>query len=117
MILLCTTYECCSSPHKFHSDVEELVLRINEQFPLDVGLFNIFFLNHVKLRPGQALFLGPNLPHAYLSGDCMEIMATSDNVVSHGRPLVKLQVDAAIGPSWVHSQVQRRGNLVLYAGL
>ena len=29
----------------------------------------------------QAIFLGPNIPHAYLAGDCVEIMATSDNVV------------------------------------
>jgi len=49
-----------------------------------VGLFNILFLNHCVLKPGEALFLGPNLPHAYIAGDCMEIMATSDNVVRAG---------------------------------
>ena len=66
------------------STTEALVLRINAQYPGDVGLFNILFLNHCVLQPGQALFLGPNLPHAYISGDCMEIMATSDNVVRAG---------------------------------
>eukprot|EP00802_Teleaulax_amphioxeia_P012147 Tamp_12185.p1 GENE.Tamp_12185~~Tamp_12185.p1 ORF type:complete len:435 (+),score=103.53 Tamp_12185:251-1555(+) len=66
------------------TDTEALILRINEQFPGDVGLFNIMFLNHCVLQPGQALFLGANLPHAYISGDCMEIMATSDNVVRAG---------------------------------
>ena len=30
------------------------------------------------------MFLGPNLPHAYLSGDCIECMACSDNVVRAG---------------------------------
>lgn len=27
------------------------------------------------------MFLGPNLPHAYIAGDCIECMACSDNVV------------------------------------
>ena len=30
------------------------------------------------------MFLGPNVPHAYLSGDCVECMACSDNVVRAG---------------------------------
>eukprot|EP00041_Stephanoeca_diplocostata_P013159 m.227536 g.227536 ORF g.227536 m.227536 type:complete len:74 (+) comp19245_c0_seq2:977-1198(+) len=30
------------------------------------------------------MFLGPNEPHAYLFGDCVECMATSDNVVRAG---------------------------------
>jgi mannose-6-phosphate isomerase len=41
-------------------------------------------LNYVLLKPGEALFLGPDEPHAYLSGDCMECMACSDNVVRAG---------------------------------
>lgn len=46
----------------------ELLLRLHSQFPGDVGCFCIYFLNHITLEPGQAMFLGPNLPHAYLSG-------------------------------------------------
>ena len=36
------------------------------------------------LEPGQSVFLGANEPHAYLAGDCTEIMACSDNVVRAG---------------------------------
>eukprot|EP00092_Neocalanus_flemingeri_P007266 GFUD01007846.1.p1 GENE.GFUD01007846.1~~GFUD01007846.1.p1 ORF type:complete len:415 (+),score=108.80 GFUD01007846.1:58-1302(+) len=54
------------------------------QYPGDVGCFVIYFLNHLRLDPGQAMFLGPNVPHAYLSGDCIECMANSDNVVRAG---------------------------------
>jgi len=64
--------------------LKELVLRLNTQFPGDVGVFAAFFLNHMKLKPGEAMFLAANLPHAYLSGDCIECMATSDNVVRAG---------------------------------
>lgn len=62
----------------------ELVLRLNSQFPNDVGLFCTFVLNYVRLSPGEAMFLRANEPHAYLSGDIMECMASSDNVVRAG---------------------------------
>ncbi|KAG0222550.1 Mannose-6-phosphate isomerase [Mortierella sp. GBA43] len=61
--------------------IEELVLRIHSQFPGDVGVFSLFFLNYIVLQPGQAIFLAANEPHAYLSGECM---AASDNVVRAG---------------------------------
>ncbi|XP_023326981.1 mannose-6-phosphate isomerase [Eurytemora carolleeae] len=64
--------------------LEDLYLRLIKEFPGDVGCFVIYFLNRVKLQPGQAMYLGPNVPHAYLSGDCIECMANSDNVVRAG---------------------------------
>ncbi|XP_078285997.1 mannose-6-phosphate isomerase isoform X2 [Rhinoraja longicauda] len=62
----------------------ELLLRLHSQFPGDVGCFVIYFLNLVKLKPGEAMFLGANEPHAYLYGDCIECMACSDNTVRAG---------------------------------
>ncbi|KAI1466251.1 mannose-6-phosphate isomerase [Daldinia caldariorum] len=62
----------------------ELVVRLNKQFPDDIGLFVLFFLNYVKLSPGEALFLKADDIHAYLSGDIIECMAASDNVVRAG---------------------------------
>ncbi|EGD79045.1 mannose-6-phosphate isomerase [Salpingoeca rosetta] len=64
--------------------VDNFVLRVHSQFPGDVGCFCLFMLNIVQLQPGQAIFLGPNLPHAYMAGDCIECMAASDNVVRAG---------------------------------
>lgn len=61
-----------------------LLERLHEDFPNDVGCFVIYFLNYLKLAPGEAVYLGPNEPHAYLSGDCVECMASSDNVVRAG---------------------------------
>ncbi|KAI9293929.1 phosphomannose isomerase type I [Neoconidiobolus thromboides FSU 785] len=68
----------------FDPVLNELIIRINSQYPGDVGVFCIFFLNYCILHPGQAAFLCANEPHAYLSGDCVECMATSDNVVRAG---------------------------------
>ncbi|KAF8673204.1 hypothetical protein HU200_048754 [Digitaria exilis] len=63
---------------------EQLVLSLEKQYPGDVGVLAAFFLNYVKLSPGEALYVGSNEPHAYLSGECIECMATSDNVVRAG---------------------------------
>jgi mannose-6-phosphate isomerase len=68
----------------YEQSLGSLLLRLYSQFPGDVGCFCIYFFNHITLQPGQAMFLGPNIPHAYLSGDCIECMACSDNVVRAG---------------------------------
>ncbi|GMT33361.1 hypothetical protein PFISCL1PPCAC_24658, partial [Pristionchus fissidentatus] len=67
------------------SKLELLLVRLNEEYPGgDVGVFAPLFLNYFALRPGQATFLGPNRPHAYLKGDCVECMAASDNTIRAG---------------------------------
>ncbi|CAO2825408.1 unnamed protein product [Amaranthus hypochondriacus] len=63
---------------------EKLVLRLEQQYPGDVGVLAAFLMNFVTLNPGEALCLGANELHAYVSGDCIECMATSDNVVRAG---------------------------------
>ncbi|CAN0881359.1 Mannose-6-phosphate isomerase 2 [Linum grandiflorum] len=66
------------------TDKEKLAVKLEKQYPGDVGVISALFLNHVKLNPGQALYIAANEPHAYLCGDCIEVMATSDNVVRAG---------------------------------
>lgn len=66
------------------TELDALICRLNQQYPSDVGVFAPLFLNYVKLSPGDAMFLDANEPHAYLSGDCIECMACSDNVVRAG---------------------------------
>jgi mannose-6-phosphate isomerase len=50
----------------------------------DRGIFSIYFFNLVKLKPGQATFQDAGIPHAYLRGQAIEIMANSDNVIRGG---------------------------------
>ena len=65
-------------------ELADLVVRLDAQFPGDIGLFVLFFLNYVKLEVGEAMFLKADDIHAYLSGDIIECMAASDNVVRAG---------------------------------
>lgn len=46
----------------------ELLPRLNGQFPEDIGLHVVFFLNFVALQPGEAMFLRADDIHAYISG-------------------------------------------------
>ena len=63
---------------------EGLAVRLAGQFPGDIGVFAPFLLNFLRLKPGDAIFLAANEPHAYVSGDCFEVMANSNNVVRMG---------------------------------
>ncbi|KAG7668228.1 hypothetical protein KSW81_002126 [Nannochloris sp. 'desiccata'] len=69
------------------SEKEQLVLRLNQQWPGDVGVLAAWFLNYITLKQGQAIALAANEPHAYLSGEIIECMATSDNVLRAGLTL------------------------------
>ncbi|KAG2582635.1 hypothetical protein PVAP13_6KG185700 [Panicum virgatum] len=66
------------------TDKEQLVLSLERQYADDIGVIAALFFNYVKLSPGEALYIGANEPHAYLSGECIECMATSDNVARAG---------------------------------
>ncbi|MFI8948436.1 mannose-6-phosphate isomerase, class I [Streptomyces sp. NPDC053750] len=57
---------------------------IAHHYPGDPGVLAAMLLNHVRLQPGEALFLGAGIPHAYLNGLGVEIMANSDNVLRCG---------------------------------
>ncbi|MDZ7721882.1 MAG: mannose-6-phosphate isomerase, class I [candidate division KSB1 bacterium] len=50
----------------------------------DVGLVFVFLLQIMNLNAGDAIFLRAGLPHAYVSGNIIECMANSDNVVRVG---------------------------------
>ena len=64
--------------------IEEVFLREFEEYGFDPGLLALFFFNLVHLKKGEAFFTPAGVPHAYLCGDIVECMATSDNVVRAG---------------------------------
>jgi mannose-6-phosphate isomerase len=64
--------------------VQELVVQLAEQFPGDSGIFAPLIFNIVTCRQGEAIFIDANEPHAYITGELIECMACSDNVVRAG---------------------------------
>lgn len=51
---------------------------------IDRGIFSIYFFNLVHLKKGEGIFQDAGVPHAYLEGQNIEIMANSDNVLRGG---------------------------------
>lgn len=63
--------------------------RAAKEFPLpnghrDRGIFSIYLLNLVRLKPGEATYQPAGTLHAYLEGTNVELMANSDNVLRGG---------------------------------
>jgi mannose-6-phosphate isomerase len=50
----------------------------------DRGIFSIYLFNLVHLKKGEGIFQDAGVPHAYLEGLNVEIMASSDNVLRGG---------------------------------
>ena len=59
----------------------------------DRGIFSIYLFNILNLKPGEGIFQGAGLPHAYLEGQNIELMSNSDNVLRAG--LTPKHVDIA----------------------
>jgi mannose-6-phosphate isomerase len=79
----------------------KLIVKVNDQYPGDVGVLACpFFMNLVRLKKGESIYIGADEIHAYLEGgeylrssthanpsslspvDIIECMAVSDNVVN-----------------------------------
>ena len=51
---------------------------------LDAGLMSFYLFNIVNLQVGEGIFQAAGIPHAYLRGQNIELMACSDNVIRGG---------------------------------
>ncbi|MEV6132429.1 mannose-6-phosphate isomerase, class I [Streptomyces violaceusniger] len=67
-----------------HAPAYAAYASIAQHYPGDPGVIAAMLLNFVTLQPGEALYLGAGVPHAYLEGLGVEIMANSDNVLRCG---------------------------------
>ena len=61
-----------------------LATSLAAHYPGDPGVLVALLLNHVHLRPGEALWMPAGNLHAYLRGAGIELMAASDNVLRGG---------------------------------
>ena len=63
---------------------------------IDKGIFSIYFFNILNLSRGEAIFQDAGVPHAYLEGVNMELMANSDNVLRAGLTSKHIDVNELI---------------------
>jgi mannose-6-phosphate isomerase len=70
-----------------------LATDLGERYPSDPGVLVALLLNHVRLAPGEAIWMPAGNLHAYLKGAGVEIMAASDNVLRGGLTPKRVDVD------------------------
>ena len=58
--------------------------KLAESYPGDPGVVISLMCNHLKLAPGEGVYLPAGNLHAYLCGAGIELMASSDNVLRGG---------------------------------
>lgn len=78
------------------TELFKLIAELERQYPNDIGLFSPLILNVITLKPGEAMFLDAETPHAYIKGVALEIMANSDNVLRAGLTSKHIDVEELI---------------------
>ncbi|MEU5525361.1 mannose-6-phosphate isomerase, class I [Micromonospora chersina] len=71
----------------------ELARALAVDYPADPGVVVALLLHHVRLAPGEAIWMPAGNLHAYLRGTGVEIMAASDNVLRGGLTPKRVDVD------------------------
>lgn len=69
---------------KSHPTVQNLPSHLQtlvSLYPNSGGILVALLMNHIVLKPGDAIFLEPGNVHSYLSGLAVEVMTSSDNVM------------------------------------
>jgi len=67
------------------SEHQNLCMQLVEQYGTgDIGILFSFLFNILRLKVGESFVISPDEPHAYISGDLIEAMVSSDNVVRGG---------------------------------
>lgn len=66
------------------SEVWQWVKKLLDFYPDDITALAPLFMNIIRLKPNESLYLNAGTIHAYLSGLAAEVMGSSDNVVRAG---------------------------------
>ena len=61
-----------------------LIKKLYDNYGLDSGILISLFMNYLRKKKGEAVFIDKNIPHSYIYGNCLELMACSDNVIRLG---------------------------------
>lgn len=72
------------------------LLELAEQYPGDSGLAASLMLRRIYLEPGESVMVLSGVPHAYMSGLALEVMANSDNVFRLGLTAKRVDVEESV---------------------
>lgn len=78
------------------ADAAATLLELEGQYPADAGALVSLMLRRVRLVAGDSVMVHSGVPHAYMSGLALEVMANSDNVFRLGLTQKRVDVDESI---------------------
>jgi len=77
----CVRWALSTANHELPTHLPEWAQRLATAYPASGGILVALLMHHIRLSPGEALFLNAGNVHAYLNGTAIEVMSSSDNVV------------------------------------
>jgi mannose-6-phosphate isomerase len=83
-------------------------MELAAQYPDDAGVAVSLLLERVRLDPGDSVMVLSGVPHAYLSGLALEVMANSDNVFRLGLTAKAVNVAESVANLLTAPAVVRR---------
>lgn len=86
----------CAKLAQNQSDGYQTVVDLAAMYPGDVGVVASLLMRRVRLAPGAAAFVPDGMPHTYISGLGVELMANSDNVIRAGLTSKHVDADALL---------------------
>lgn len=76
--------------------LQDFLIRLQRDYPGDIGVLAPLFLHCITLEPGEAMFLRAGTLHAYVYGTAVEVMACSDNVLRAGLTPKKINLSELV---------------------
>lgn len=92
--LVAQVLDACS---RIDHPAASMVSWLGQRYPDDPGVVAALLLNHVRLAPGEAIYLPAGNLHAHLAGVGVEILANSDNVLRGGLTTKHVDVPELMG--------------------
>ena len=77
----CVRWALTTGPKTLPDKMPYWAMQLADLYPSSGGVLVALLMHHVRVRTGDALFLGAGNVHAYLRGEGVEVMSSSDNVV------------------------------------
>lgn len=74
----------------------ETLLELADQYPGDPGVAVSLMLRRIRLEPGDSVMVDSGVPHAYMSGLALEVMANSDNVFRLGLTAKRVDLEESV---------------------
>lgn len=82
---LCATIERMERmPEDALTEKDMQLVELHKLYPDDPACFSVYFLNHIHLEPGNAVFVHPQEPYSILKGQYIEASSCSESSVDGG---------------------------------